>query len=229
MSQNFFKRIVTSIILLLIFLLINFTQQYVFILSILILGIIICIEANKLILKLILVNSSKKKIFYKNFNFRFLILNLLTFCYIFFIFCYYSFEIHKVEGPTFFFIIFSICFFSDIGGYVMGKLIGGKKLSKISPNKTISGTIGSFIFSIIPLFLFSNFGNINLEPNLNYVLFSFIISLINQLGDLFISFFKRKAKIKDTGTLLPGHGGILDRVDGIIFALPFSYLLLQII
>ena len=128
MSQNFFKRIVTSIILLLIFLLINFTQQYVFILSILILGIIICIEANKLILKLILVNSSKKKIFYKDFNFRFLILNLLTFCYIFFIFCYYSFEIHKVEGPTFFFFIVSICFFSDIGGYVMGKLIGGKKI-----------------------------------------------------------------------------------------------------
>ena len=81
----------------------------------------------------------------------------------------------------------------------------------------------------MPLFLFSNFDNINFEINLNHVLFSLIISLISQLGDLFISFFKRKAKIKDTGTLLPGHGGILDRVDGIIFALPFSYLLLQII
>jgi phosphatidate cytidylyltransferase len=147
----------------------------------------------------------------------------------FFIFCYYSFEIHKVEGPIFFFFIVSICFFSDIGGYVIGNLIGGKKLSKISPNKTISGTLGSFIFSVMPLFLFSNFDNINFEINLNHVLFSLIISLINQLGDLFISFFKRKAKIKDMGTLLPGHGGVLDRVDGIIFAIPFSYILLKLI
>ena len=227
MSQNFFKRIVTSIILLLILLLINFTQQYVFILSILILGIIICIEANKLILKLILVNSSKKKIFYKNFNFRFLILNLLTFCYIFFIFCYYSFEIHKVEGPTFFFFIVSICFFSDIGGYVMGKLIGGKKLSKISPNKTISGTVGSFIFSILPLIIVLNFNYLDLEFNLANIMFCLFVSFISQLGDLFISLIKRKAKIKDTGNLLPGHGGILDRLDGIIFAVPFSYFLLK--
>ena len=229
MSQNLFKRIVTSIVLLLLFFLINFTGQHVFILSILILGIIICIEANRLISKLVLVHLSKKKGLLKNFNFKFLILNILTFCYIFFIFCYYSFEIHKVEGPIFFFFIVSICFFSDIGGYVIGNLIGGKKLSKISPNKTISGTIGSFIFSVMPLFLFSNFDNINFEINLNHVLFSLIISLINQLGDLFISFFKRKAKIKDMGTLLPGHGGVLDRVDGIIFAIPFSYILLKLI
>ena len=215
MSQNLFKRIVTSIVLLLLFFLINFTGQHVFILSILILGIIICIEANRLILKLVLVHLSKKKALLKNFNFKFLILNILTFCYIFFIFCYYSFEIHKVYGP--------------IGGYVIGNLIGGKKLSKISPNKTISGSIGSFIFSVMPLFLFSNFDNINFEINLNHVLFSLIISLISQLGDLFISFFKRKAKIKDMGTLLPGHGGVLDRVDGIIFAIPFSYILLKLI
>jgi len=229
MSQNLFKRIVTSIVLLLLFFLINFTGQNVFILSILILGIIICIEANRLISKLVLVHLSKKKALLNNFNFKFLILNIFTFCYLFFIFCYYSFDIHKVEGPIFFFFIVSICFFSDIGGYVIGNLIGGKKLSKISPNKTISGTIGSFIFSVMPLFLFSNLDNINFEINLNHVLFSLIISLINQLGDLFISFFKRKAKIKDMGTLLPGHGGVLDRVDGIIFAIPFSYILLKLI
>ena len=229
MSQNLSKRIITSIILLSIFFLVNFSQQYIFILSILVLGIIIYIEANKMILKLMVRYPSKKKEFFNNFSFKFLILNFLIFFYIFFIFCYYSFEIHRVEGPTFFFYIVSICFFSDIGGYVIGKLVGGKKLSKISPNKTISGTMGSFIFSIMPLYLFLSFGNINLELNLNYILFSLIVSLINQFGDLFISFFKRKAKIKDTGTILPGHGGILDRFDGIIFALPFSYLILKFI
>ena len=229
MSQNLLKRIVTSIILLSIFFLVNFGQQYVFIFSILILGIIIYTEANKMILKLVERHSLKKKGFFNNFSFKFLILNFLIFFYIFFIFCYFSFEIHRVEGPTFFFYIVSICFFSDIGGYVIGKLVGGKKLSKISPNKTISGTMGSFIFSLVPSYLFLSFGNINLELNLNYILFSLLVSFINQFGDLFISFFKRKAKIKDTGTILPGHGGILDRVDGIIFALPFSYLILKFI
>ena len=116
-----------------------------------------------------------------------------------------------------------------MGGYVIGKIIGGKKLSKISPNKTISGSIGSFIFSIIPLILFLNFSYLDLEFNHNLVLFSLAISLISQLGDLFISYLKRKAKIKDTGKILPGHGGFLDRVDGIIFAVPFSYFLIRLI
>ena len=92
---------------------------------------------------------------------------LLVIYYVFFIFCNLSYEIHKSEGSIFFLYIISICFFTDIGGYVFGKLIGGKKLSKISPNKTISGTVGSFIFSIIPLILFLNFGYLNLEFDLN--------------------------------------------------------------
>tara|TARA_B100001057_G_C22829098_1_gene942627 strand:+ start:194 stop:544 length:351 start_codon:yes stop_codon:yes gene_type:complete len=116
-----------------------------------------------------------------------------------------------------------------MGGYIFGKTIGGKKLSKISPNKTISGTIGSFISSIIPLVLIMNFNYLDLELNIRNILFCLFISLISQLGDLFISLLKRKAKIKDTGNLLPGHGGILDRVDGIIFAVPFSYFLLGLI
>ena len=101
-------------------------------------------------------------------------------------------------------------------------------MSKISPNKTISGTIGSFIFSIFPLIIFLNLGYLNLEFNFNNILLCLLISLISQSGDLFISFFKRKAKIKDTGKLLPGHGGVLDRVDGIIFAVPFAYFLLKL-
>jgi phosphatidate cytidylyltransferase len=228
MSKNLLKRIITSIILLILLFLINFSHQYIFILSILLLGIVICIEANNIFSKLILLQLSKKNSLSKSINPKFFILNIMTFFYIFFVFCTISYELHRSEGPFFFLYLISICFFTDIGGYVFGKLIGGKKLSKISPNKTISGTIGSFIFSIFPLFIFLNLGYLNLEFDLNNILLSLLISLISQLGDLFISFFKRKAKIKDTGKLLPGHGGVLDRVDGIIFAIPFAYFLLKL-
>tara|TARA_B110000008_G_scaffold74240_1_gene75332 strand:- start:480 stop:818 length:339 start_codon:yes stop_codon:yes gene_type:complete len=112
---------------------------------------------------------------------------------------------------------------------MFGKIIGGKKLSKISPNKTISGTIGSFIFSIFPLMIILNLDYLDLKFNLNYIIFCLFISLVSQLGDLFVSFIKRKANVKDTGNLLPGHGGVLDRVDGIIFAVPFSYFLIRLI
>ena len=112
---------------------------------------------------------------------------------------------------------------------MFGKIIGGRKLSKISPNKTISGAIGSFIFSIFPLMVLLNLNYLDLEFSLSYIIFCLFISLVSQLGDLSISFIKRKAQIKDTGNLLPGHGGVLDRVDGIIFAVPFSYFLLRLI
>jgi len=228
MSQNLSKRIITSIFLLFLLLFINFSHQYIFIFSILLLGILIYIEASNIFSKLISLKLLKKKNLSKTFNFKFLILNTITFCYVFFIFCNLSYEIHKSEGSIFFLYIINICFFTDIGGYVFGKIIGGKKLSKISPNKTISGTVGSFIFSIIPLTIFLNLGYLNLEFDLNNILFSFLISLISQLGDLLVSFFKRKAKIKDTGNILPGHGGVLDRVDGIVFAIPFTYFLLKL-
>jgi phosphatidate cytidylyltransferase len=228
MSQNLLKRIITSIILLVLLFFINFSHQYIFILSILLLGAVICIEANNIFSKLISSQTIKKNPSSKTFNPKFFVLNFLTFFYIFFVFCNLSYEIHKSEGPIFFLYIISICFLTDIGGYVFGKLIGGKKLSKISPNKTISGTIGSFIFSFFPLIIFLNLGYLNLEFDLNNILLCLLVSLISQLGDLFISFFKRKAKIKDTGKLLPGHGGVLDRVDGIIFAIPFVYFLLKL-
>jgi len=229
MSQNLFKRLITSILLLLLLLLVIFSHHYIFILSISLIGVIICIEANNIFSKLTLNQNLRKKITIKKFNFKFLTLNLITFTYVFFIFCYFSYEIHRLEGPIFFLYVISICIFTDIGGYVFGNIIGGKKLTKISPNKTISGTIGSFIFSVIPLILFLNFSFLDVEFNLNFIVFGLLISLISQIGDLFISFLKRKAKIKDTGKILPGHGGILDRVDGIIFAVPFSYFLLRLI
>ena len=227
MSQNLVKRIITSIILLILLFFINFSHQYIFIFSILLLGIVICIEANNIFSKLLL-QSVKKKSLFKIFNPKFFILNIMTFFYIFFIFCTLSYELHRSEGPIFFLYIISICFFTDIGGYVFGKSIGGKKLSKISPNKTISGTIGSFVFSILPLIIFFKLGYLNLEFDSYNILLCLIVSSISQLGDLFISFFKRKAKIKDTGKLLPGHGGALDRVDGIIFAIPFTFFLIKL-
>ena len=118
------------------------------------------------------------------------------------------------------------CISSDIGGYIIGKNLKGPKITKISPNKTISGSIGSFVFSCLTFcglfFLMTN--------NINYivVLTGIITSLACQIGDLFFSFLKRKAKKKDTGNILPGHGGILDRIDGIIFGLPIGFMFLVI-
>jgi len=229
MSVNLIKRIITSICLLSLLIIVIFSNQLIFISTILIIGLVICVESNNIFLKLTNSRSYKESLVSKKINFKFLILNILTFCYIFFVFCNISYEIYKTQGPIFFVYIISICFFSDIGGYVFGKTIGGKKLTKISPNKTISGTIGSFIFSFIPLILFFNLNYLDLELNLSNFTFTFFVSLISQLGDLLISFFKRKANVKDTGKILPGHGGALDRLDGIIFAIPFSFILLGFI
>jgi phosphatidate cytidylyltransferase len=190
---------------------------------------IICIEANNLFSKILIKKYSKNNAILNPFNINFIILNIVTFCYVFFIFCNLSYEIHETKGPVFFLYVISVCFFTDIGGYFFGKIIGGKKLSKISPNKTISGTVGSFLLSMAPLIIVLNINFLDLTLNLTNIIFCLLISLISQLGDLFISFIKRKANIKDTGKILPGHGGVLDRLDGIIFAVPFSYFLLKLI
>ena len=229
MSHNFIKRFITSVILLSLLIFINFSHQYVFIISILILGMIICIEANNLFSKILIKKYSKNNAILNPFNINFIILNIVTFCYVFFIFCNLSYEIHETKGPVFFLYVISVCFFTDIGGYFFGKIIGGKKLSKISPNKTISGTVGSFLLSMTPLIIVLNINFLDFQLNLTNIVFCLLISLISQLGDLFISFIKRKANTKDTGNVLPGHGGILDRLDGIIFAIPFSYFLIKLI
>ena len=228
MSQNLLKRIITSIILLSLLIFINFSHKYIFIVSVFILGIIISVEINNLFSKILIKEKEKSNFLFKKFNTKFFFLNIISFVYIFFIFCGICIDIHISEGPIFFLYIISICFFTDLGGYFFGKIIGGKKLSKISPNKTVSGTIGSFVFSVAPLIFFLKFNYLNLEFNLKNIIFCLLISLISQFGDLFISFLKRKANLKDTGNILPGHGGALDRVDGIIFAVPFSYFLIKL-
>ena len=117
------------------------------------------------------------------------------------------------------------CILTDIGGYIFGKIFKGKKLTKISPNKTYSGLIGSFILSFIfTIIFFKNYLDIE-----QIILMTFIISSVSQIGDIFVSYIKRKARVKDTGNILPGHGGILDRLDGLIFALPFGFFIFKII
>ena len=132
-------------------------------------------------------------------------------------------------GEEIILILLFACIFSDIGGYVVGKLIGGRKLISISPNKTISGALGSIIFTIfgtsllIILLKKTDLGLIEIQFSFLSYLWMILMSIYCQSGDLFISYLKRKAKVKDTGNILPGHGGILDRVDGIIFAIPFGF------
>ena len=121
--------------------------------------------------------------------------------------------------------LFSICIFSDVGGLIFGKFFKGKKLTKISPNKTISGSIGSFISSLILVPFFYYFLPEEFKSFFDLITLAIIVSLSCQLGDLFISYLKRKAKVKDTGDILPGHGGILDRIDGILFALPIGMII----
>ena len=153
------------------------------------------------------------------------LLKFLGIIFLFFSF-YSAFELGK-NYKDFLFII-TICIFTDIGGYIFGKIFKGPKLTKISPKKTYAGVFGGFLLSLtvgffIWLYLYSS----QKLPNKELIVFIFIlfISLISQIGDLIISYFKRNAKLKNTGKILPGHGGLLDRIDGLIFVLPAIYLL----
>lgn len=141
---------------------------------------------------------------------------------------FYSLNAHFEENFNYIFLIISICILTDIGGYCFGNIFKGPKLTKISPKKTLSGVIGGFFFSLIILFFNSDKFNVSIDLEIkNFTLFIIIISLISQLGDLIVSYFKRLSKIKDTGKIIPGHGGLLDRIDGMIFVFPFAYLILK--
>lgn len=127
------------------------------------------------------------------------------------------------QETLFLLLIINVCVFSDIGGFCFGKIFKGKKLTQISPNKTYSGMYGSFIFSLISsIILFNDF-----LPIQKLIFFSILVSAASQFGDLLISYMKRISNIKDTGVILPGHGGLLDRFDGLIIAIPFGYLLMK--
>ena len=208
MSLELKKRIITSLFLFL-FLICMFVDHIFLVFSLTLISLISIYELYKLL---------KKILGLKNILFYISILIFLTYIAFFSLFFY----LLLVNSNTTYFLILTllICFASDIGGFTFGKLFKGKKLTKISPNKTISGCIGSFFFSFLVILFFSYLNLIAL--NYNYLIYAFSTSLLCQVGDIFISYIKRKAKVKDTGNLLPGHGGILDRIDGIIFGFPFG-------
>jgi len=120
--------------------------------------------------------------------------------------------------------LIALCISSDIGGYIFGKIFKWKKLTKISPKKTISGVFGSYFLSIICLVIFTEFYSSEIQLSINFFSLTIIFSTVAQAGDIFISYFKRLEKIKDTGTILPGHGGIFDRIDGLMFVVIFAFI-----
>jgi phosphatidate cytidylyltransferase len=218
MKSELLKRSISSLFLISIIFLSALISDYIFLSILFIVIILSWIEWIKIIEKILF-----KKIYRIIHIILFLIYLLMAF-----IVCFNVFIIDKY----FFLTILMICIFSDVGGYVFGKTFGGKKLTKISPNKTISGSIGSFILSYIGFFViylyFSDLLFVRLQIEA-LVFIPFFISLICQLGDLFISYYKRRAKIKNTGSLIPGHGGLLDRIDGSIFALPIGFIIISLL
>ena len=154
--------------------------------------------------------------------------------YIFLLISFLSaYQLRNVSGEEsilIFLFVILICISTDIGGYVAGKLFKGPKLTKISPKKTFSGMIGGYFLSIIIINIYLiNLDLLNFESReltLRFFIIVILISSISQIGDIIISYFKRLSKVKDTGKIIPGHGGLLDRIDGMIFVFPFSYLIL---
>ena len=217
MKNEFFKRILSSIIIIPIALFFIIKGSFYF--SFFLLGVFMLVlyEWEKI---------SKKK-FYREFGIIFLFFSLFT--------------AYSLRGSTNvelwnFLLILLICVSTDIGGYIFGKILKGPKLTRISPKKTVAGMFGGFLLSIIFVNIYLNYLSsieksnklfqINSENDLILVL---SVSLVSQAGDIFVSYFKRKSKIKNTSNLIPGHGGLLDRIDGIIFAVPFSYLIFKFI
>ena len=216
MNLELKKRIVTSILLLfLLYLMINYS--YILIISLIIISVVTWIEFNSLIYKVFKKNKKKNLII----NFLFKLLSLIYLSSLVFLILYIETEQTHLKICLIYSILVSIV--TDIGGLLIGRTIKGKKLTKISPKKTISGSIGSFLFSLV---LVPILYNELLEYSLLYlIIITLLISLTSQVGDILISYLKRRAKVKDTSDILPGHGGFLDRIDGIIFALPIGILL----
>jgi len=215
LKNNFIKRLASSIVILPILFVIIYYGNIFFLILLIIIAIISFYEL--------------KNISFNNLIFIFSLLILV-------LFLYSSWQLRNLQNGFYLtlFVLF-ICILTDIGGYIFGKTFKGPKISRVSPNKTYSGVVGSFLLPIIIVifFLTSNsnseiYDKIIFLHNLNLFFIIFIISLVSQLGDFMISYLKRKSNKKDTGNLIPGHGGLLDRIDGIIFATIFYNLLVNL-
>ena len=205
--NNLLNRIFTSMILFFI-VYSAMINRHLLLMLITLIGFVVMIEVYRLI-----------KVIFKDNNNKILFFYLIPVIYLSIFFPQlYLFITYDNNNKLIFIYLLLVCVMTDLGGYIFGKFFQGKKLTNISPNKTYSGLIGSYILSnIVFIYFFFKF-----NFSYSFLIFTFIICSISQVGDLFISYLKRKAKVKDTGTLLPGHGGILDRIDGIIFALPIG-------
>ena len=202
MSSEFIKRILSSIVLLPLIFFIVIEGSFLFAIFLMICFFISVLEW---------INMSKK-LKYKNVGLIFLLISFLSI---------YNLRLNYNDNYIIFMYVIIICVSTDIGGYIFGKLFKGPKLTIYSPNKTIAGMLGGFVMSILAMHVLIY---IYEDQNFSIKLLAFVIfiSVISQLGDITVSFFKRLAKIKDTGKIIPGHGGLLDRIDGMIFAFPFS-------
>ena len=203
---DIFLRLITSILLLSV-LFISYRYEQFFNILLIFLSILAFLEFIKLIIKI--KKFLKKKLIITLGLIYIIIINYLLIN-----------NIHLHKDIIFYFVLICIC--TDIGGLIFGRIFKGKKLIKISPNKTYSGFYGSFIFSFSLMLISVNLLDINI---IQIIIFTFSVCLLSQFGDIFFSYLKRLAKVKDTGNLLPGHGGILDRIDGVIVSVPINFLI----
>lgn len=208
-SKNLTKRIYTSISLFFLVFII-FKLNYAFVYTVIVLGALSMVEFLDLTKRFI-----KSRVY-------FLITNLIFLLYISFFFYISLFFYSNLQTKIIIFSLLLCCVFSDVGGFIFGKIFKGPRLTKISPNKTISGAIGSIILSSFVLFILFYFLSINFSYTI--IIVAIITSISCQTGDLIFSYLKRKAKIKDTGNFFPGHGGVLDRLDGVLVGIPFGLL-----
>ena len=201
MSKELVKRILSSIILLPLVFYFLTSGSFLLILFIVLCFIITFYEWNKM-------NKNK---FYKIFGIIFLLFSFYTFYHL------------SVELFLLIYVIL-ICISTDIGGYIFGKIFKGPKLTTISPNKTYAGMFGGYLLSLICLIVITNFIDYSIKT-FQLILITILLSTVSQVGDIIVSYFKRQANIKNTSNLIPGHGGLLDRIDGMIFAVPALYLI----
>ena len=218
MNVELKNRILTSIVLFSL-LILMYLYSYILIISVIIISLISWIEFYGLISKIFFKANNKEKILLFSYK-------LISLFYFFFLTGLVLYiESEKADLKIYIIYSLMVSIATDVGGITFGKFFKGRKLTKISPNKTISGSLGSFIFSMILIPFFYNYLNHEL---FTVILITFIISLISQIGDLLISLIKRKANVKNTSNLLPGHGGFLDRIDGKILAIPSGYFLFNL-